>query len=656
MGEAMLKRLIAFIAALFLLITLLPLGASVPFVAADSETADPFAAEDSARERKLSLMQEGIPREIRAGSLGTRPPTASAASGEKRYIVGFRKNSSKTDISGVLKDERYSLIGSSDNRLACLVTADLDDFLAKAGDLVDQVEEDFVIHAQRAVDDPYAPDQWALDSMKLRPAWNRTIGSVGFYIAVLDTGFNRQHPDFQPGHIRAGWDYLNWDHVYTDPNGHGTNVTGVIAAAANNSIGVAGTVWRSAVIPFRVLDANGDGYVSDAVGAIYDAADMGCRVINLSLGHYESLNFEEEAVRYAQDKGAIVVAAAGNDNSSQYSYPASYEGVFSVGAVTSEHLRAGFSNYNDRVDLVAPGQSVLTTDGSRYYGYASGTSFSSPYVAGVAALAVSLRPKLTAAQFLEAVKATSRDLGPRGYDVKYGHGLVDASALLAYLDVSFPDVIKASWYHGYVINLARQGIVNGYSTGTFRPSYGVRRDHASKMIAVAAGLNYKGKRADFPDVAKTDEMSPYIAALAEEGAIRGYPDGTFRPKKQITREQICQITAKAFHLEMGDLPADFTDLSPNEEIRGYVLILASNGIVKGIGGSEQFDPRGDVTRAQMTKILSIAMAVSAIQKAETAMSQEAVDAAQALVDFLPENQDLDTRDYLQARIDAIQTP
>ncbi len=226
--------------------------------------------------------------------------------------------------------------------------------------------------------------------------------------------------------------------------------------------------------------------------------------------------------------------------------------------------------------------------------------------------------------------------------------------------IPFSDVKESDWACAYIMNLYEKSIINGYPDGTFKPNKEITRQQAAKMITLGAGLDYKGKKAKFSDVDPNGEMSPYIAALVEKGAIRGYPDGKFRPTQNITRAQIAQIVAKAFDLEMGKLPANFKDL-PSGDAGEYIKILASNGIVKGYSDGT-FKPQGVTTRAQFCKILSIAMAVSAVQTAEfnstfTITGRDiltpAIAAAQALIDILPNDQDLQTKQNLQARLDAL---
>ncbi|NLC40652.1 MAG: hypothetical protein GX763_07025 [Clostridiaceae bacterium] len=170
------------------------------------------------------------------------------------------------------------------------------------------------------------------------------------------------------------------------------------------------------------------------------------------------------------------------------------------------------------------------------------------------------------------------------------------------------------------------------------------------MLAIAAGLPYQGKQADFPDVDKKDEMSPYIAALYDISAIRGFPDGSFRPGENITRGQAAKIVALAFGIREGDLINALTDLPEELAVKTAIEMLASNGIVKGYE-DKLFKPFEKISRAEFSKIVCLAMVVAAIQKAEENPTTENLTAAQALLNGLPKDQDQATRTYLQGRLD-----
>ncbi|MCL6561168.1 MAG: S8 family serine peptidase, partial [Firmicutes bacterium] len=197
-----------------------------------------------------------------------------------------------------------------------------------------------------------------------------------------------------------------------------------------NNIGVAGVAGNCRVMPVKVLNNTGEGTDFDVASGIQWAADNGARIINMSLGGPDYSQALSDAVNYAYGKNVLAVAAAGNDNQPNILYPAALPHVMAVGATDNQDARAGFSNYGDTLDLVAPGVNIFSTLWNDTYVYASGTSMATPHVAGVAALVLSLRPEYTADQVESILKTGCVDLGNPGWDPYYGCGRVDALASL----------------------------------------------------------------------------------------------------------------------------------------------------------------------------------------------------------------------------------
>ena len=200
------------------------------------------------------------------------------------------------------------------------------------------------------------------------------------------------HPELR-GRCKIGYDYLKQSSTVTeDLAGHGTAVSGLIVAQANNGIGIAGVAGTASVkvVSYRVggnssTDRLLNGaYITAALEEIAQRSDI--QVVNMSFGSDESSVTREAAIQKLRNAGKILVASAGNDGDTGYSYPASSDGVISVGATTINNEIADFSNRNSKVDICAPGKSVCTTTADGEYRYASGTSFSSPIVAGAAAV------------------------------------------------------------------------------------------------------------------------------------------------------------------------------------------------------------------------------------------------------------------------------
>ncbi|MCU0500428.1 MAG: S8 family serine peptidase [Anaerolineae bacterium] len=312
-------------------------------------------------------------------------------------------------------------------------------------------------HTGRVPTDPDFGQQWALSKINAPAAWKVTTGIVTITIAIVDTGVDLEHPDLaaklwiNPGEVPAngldddengkiddihGWHFFHSgaeNAFVQDDNGHGTHVAGIAAAATNNGIGVAGVAWGAQIMPVKVLDEYGNGWLSDVAAGIVYASDQGAKIINVSLGGSALSQTLCDAVAYAsQTTGALVVAAAGNTGGAVL-YPAACDHVLAVAATDRADQRAYFSNLGPQVDLAAPGVDIYSTwyqSGLQASGYftRSGTSMATPQVAGVAALVWSRWPTWTPDQVSQRLLATALDLGEPGWDVYSGWGRLDAAA------------------------------------------------------------------------------------------------------------------------------------------------------------------------------------------------------------------------------------
>ncbi|HJP72605.1 MAG TPA: S8 family serine peptidase [Candidatus Limnocylindria bacterium] len=284
------------------------------------------------------------------------------------------------------------------------------------------------------VNDPQTGGQYSLDRMRVRDAWSLSTGASNA-IAVLDTGVQFNHPDLA-GRLLGGYDFVNGDTDPSDDNGHGTWVSGIIAANANDGYGIAGISWSDKILPVKIMNGEGTGSTANLLTAIRWSADQGAKVINMSVGGFPYSQAMQDAVNYAWGKGAVLVGAAGNNRMEENFYPASFDNVVSVSATQPEDEFSNWSSWGPKVDVSAPGSSVLTTNcyvctygehntwGS--HTYISGTSFATPNVAGVVALMRARYPSYTPQQIVDRLFATVDDLGYPGYDVKYGRGRVNA--------------------------------------------------------------------------------------------------------------------------------------------------------------------------------------------------------------------------------------
>ncbi|MBI4218239.1 MAG: S8 family serine peptidase, partial [Elusimicrobia bacterium] len=279
-------------------------------------------------------------------------------------------------------------------------------------------------------------------------AWVNQSGSSSIVIAVIDTGFNREHEDLKGrfwmnknevpengvdddanGYVDDlfGYDFAMGDPDPNENRGHGTRVSGVVGAATNNGVGVAGVCWDSQTMALKVFaDGKGWAYDVDIAEAIDYARWNGARVINLSLGGPSDDFTLRSAVSRAIRAGVTVVASAGNEGIYGVGYPARYPEVIAVGAIAHTGKIAGFSSRGPEVDVVAPGENILSTYKSGY-AYADGTSFSSPMTAGVVGLLLSKNPSLTPDLVQRTLKLTA---DPSGDPNEYGSGRVNAKKAL----------------------------------------------------------------------------------------------------------------------------------------------------------------------------------------------------------------------------------
>lgn len=333
-----------------------------------------------------------------------------------------------------------------------------------------------------SVNDPDYDDQWALKNVYAEKAWETATGA-GVIVGVLDTGTDFEHPDlienlwinaeedangdgkFQPWSIDEtidgetgdfngidddengfvddviGYDFVDQtvmnigdyatrDPIPNDEHGHGTSIAGVIAATQNNGIGVSGLAYNAKIMTLKALDAGGAGETDDIAAAFVYGALSGAKVINASFGEPVESPIMRDAIEFAYSLGCVITTSAGNSGSDDFHYPSDYSECVSVGASDEENYRYWKSSFGSRLDLLAPGVSILTTSRYGEYRTATGTSLSAPMAASVAAMLLEMNPNMSPESVRGAMQSSANDAGDAGWDVKYGAGILNADAAL----------------------------------------------------------------------------------------------------------------------------------------------------------------------------------------------------------------------------------
>ena len=494
-------------------------------------------------------------------------------------------------------------------------------------------------------DEPLFDEQWGLENtgqeggtpdadIDVEDAWSVATGE-GVVVAVVDSGVTPTHPELDAqvwtnaGEVPgdgvdndgngfvddvAGWDFDDYD---SDPSpvgggvedAHGTFIAGIIAAEVNG-VGIAGVAPAAKIMNLRACD-NGFCFSLDAADAILYAVDNGADIINISFGGIVPKNTGdpplENAMEYARQHDVLVVTAAGNTppealQSDEMFVPSELPDTnnIAVAATNRDDEIADFSYYGSTIDIAAPGVDILSTSLSGY-AVASGTSFSAPFVAGTAALLLSLDQGMSHLQLAERLK--SHVDKPSGVAGKVESGRLNAGNTLP----PFIDVLD-HLFEADIEWAAEVGVTKGCNppdNTLFCPNQSVTREQ------MAAFLNrYLNLPAPTKDHFTDDNNSIFsndINRLAEAGITRGCnpPANTlFCPKDQVSREQMAAFLVRAFQLTENTHPG-FVDVAANNTFVVDIGKLATAGITKGCDppANTMFCPKQDVTRGQMTAFL-----------------------------------------------------
>lgn len=288
------------------------------------------------------------------------------------------------------------------------------------------VERDELVLPAQASGDPYSANQWYLPKIGANHAWSTTTGNSKIIVAALDTGVDLTHPDLAPNLI-SGYNAVrriaqSAGGQVADLNGHGTTTAGVIAAAGNNGIGITGVCWHLPFMPVRVSDSAGGGaFVSDIIEGGVWAVAHGARVLYAPYAGVQSPGAQTLG-QWAKLNNALLVWSA--DNASLNYGVLDWPDVLIAAGTDEDDNLASFSSYGLAIDLAAPATNIYTTTRGGTYAVVSGTSYASPMVAGVIALAWGLDPSLSASQMQAILLASCDNIGSSNL---FGAGRLNAA-------------------------------------------------------------------------------------------------------------------------------------------------------------------------------------------------------------------------------------
>lgn len=478
---------------------------------------------------------------------------------------------------------------------------------------------------------------------KKQPSVKMLYGTYAARIAVIDSGIS-PHEDFCSNVLQSlGHDYAESLPYAEDRFGHGTFVTGVLAACGNNETGMTGIIGNAPIdiIPLKVLDQAGNGDDFDISQAIYDSIDQDVDILNMSLAGKGETVMLREAVMEAVSRGILVVAAAGNHGTDTKTiYPASYPGVMTVTGTTAEHTPIPIANYGWDVDISAPGSNIISTFQANSYKTMRGTSLAAPYVSGAAVLLKTEHPELDAISLRHVLVNSADDIGEQGEDLYTGYGLLQVEKARAFAAEQTEAIEWLTIKNGQPLLESSSHLI-GFSTGLLgqqawlfvgdrlqktwhvtdsimtvslpfvqgTANIQVITTDANQTVTAKQGIQAQGVKQEmksFRDVPASFWAHDEIRQAAEISVINGYGDGTFRPNESVSRRHAVMMLNRFFQWESPSMmKVPFKDVSA--DMPGFLSVSSAyeQEIVNGY--NQLFQPNGTLTRAQMALMLARAL-------------------------------------------------
>lgn len=372
--------------------------------------------------------------------------------------------------------------------------------------------------------DIYIDRQWYLGKIGAVSIREKGLSGKGVKIAVIDSGVNTSHYDFNQANILQGYNCIPGEKNVNDCSdnvGHGTMVAGIIAAQTDNGLGISGIASNAQIIPIKITDQVTLN-ISNIFSGLKKAIETDCDIINMSLGatglDKDAMAVFKELIDKAEKKGKIVIAAAGNTGhiNNAVNYPAGFDNVIGVGAVNEDLTVSEFSQKNKGVFVTAPGKNIISLYEKGSIASNDGTSFSAPMVTAVTAIIKEVCPNYSIQDIKNLLVKTSTDAGSEGYDVSFGYGILNASKIIEELNENIPDIIisqgilnskRRIHIHN---NLENSVVANAYFT-LYDDTYNREIIEKSDDINLLCGVTNITLKKDYDEFFLWDKkLRPYI--------------------------------------------------------------------------------------------------------------------------------------------------
>jgi subtilisin family serine protease len=473
----------------------------------------------------------------------------------------------------------------------------------------------------------------AFSSLNISSDIRSSLTGKGIKIGVLDTGIDSKHPDLK---VSGGVCVLQADCTmgYTDDNGHGTHVAGVIAAV-NNDIGTVGVAPGAELFAIKALDSTGGGTTTTILSGIEWAIKNDIDLVNMSITTKDNDVALKTMIDRAYESGVLIVGAAGNNGTTNGTednvlYPAKYSSVIAVGAINDKEQRVSTSATGKELELMAPGYNIYSTvplnadifDGNRDgYAYMTGTSMAVPYVTGIIALYKEQFPYYTNQQLRNLLTGNAKDLGIVGKDSHFGYGLVQMKDLglnipegndvvptvsagtVTFLIEKSEDVKKVEVQRTgqtTMTTINDKTLVDFLPGGNYEYMFYYTFDDNSTYVIKRL---FHVSEPSFYDLGAHQWFSKYMIYLNVTGILKGFKDGGLHPYQNITRGEALALVGRVMELDPNMRETVFKDVEPSYFASGYIQAAYENKLIKGFSDLT-FKPSQFVTRAEMAILVA----------------------------------------------------